>query len=84
MLKQAGFDVVRIEPLVRAARPDTALWQWPTTFFNNYLPVLIEMGLIAPADADDWNEHWAACTGDASSVFITPPMLSIIAVRRVL
>lgn len=82
MLRQAGFEVTRIEPLVRAARPDTALWQWPTTFFVNYLPVLIEAGLITRAEADEWNEHWADRTADPASAFITPPMLSIIAVRR--
>lgn len=82
MLKQAGFDVWRVEPLIRAARPDTALWQWPTTFFVNYLPVLIDMGLITQDDADDWNDHWADCTADPASAFLTPPMLSIIAVRR--
>lgn len=82
MLGKAGFEVVRIEPMVRAARPGTALWDWPTTFFANYLPTLTEMGLITQADADGWNEHWAACTADPSSAFITPPMLNIIAVRR--
>jgi len=82
MLGRAGFDVVRIEPIVRSARPGTALWDWPTTFFANYLPALIEMNLITPADADEWNAHWAACSADSSSAFITPPMLNIIAVRR--
>lgn len=82
MLKQAGFEIVRIDPLVRAARPETALWQWPTTFFANYLPALVEMGLITRAEADEWNEHWTDCTADPASAFLTPPMLSIIAVRR--
>ncbi len=82
MLVDAGFEVRRIDPLVRVARPDTALWDWPTTFFVNYLPALVEMKLIAPADADEWNDHWRQRTADSASAFITPPMLSIIAVRR--
>ena len=82
LLTEAGFEVNRLDPLVRVARPDTALWDWPTTFFANYLPVLVEMNLITQPDADEWNEHWRERTADAASAFITPPMLSIVAVRR--
>lgn len=81
MLAEAGFEVRRVDPLVRVARPDTALWRWPETFFTNYLPALVEMNLITAADADEWNEHWRQRTADPASAFITPPMLSIIAVR---
>lgn len=82
MLAEAGFEVRNIDPIVRIARPDAALWDWPATFFANYLPVLVEMNLITPADADEWNEHWRQRTADPASAFITPPMLSILAVRR--
>ncbi|MCL4196135.1 MAG: methyltransferase domain-containing protein [Phycisphaerales bacterium] len=82
LLAEAAFDVQRIDPLVRVARPDTALWNWPATFFANYLPVLIEMNLITSADAEEWNDHWQQRTADPASAFITPPMLSILAVRR--
>lgn len=82
MLVEAGFDVQRIDPIVRVARPDTALWDWPATFFANYLPVLVEMNLITPADAEEWNDHWRQRTADPASAFITPPMLNILAVRR--
>ncbi len=82
MLAEAGFDVARIDPLVRVARPETALWQWPETFFANYLPTLVEMNLITTAEAEEWNEHWRQRTADPASAFITPPMLSIVAVRR--
>src|SRR5687768_4077287 len=38
LMQEAGLRVESVVPVARIARPGSALWQWPRTFFDNYLP----------------------------------------------
>src|SRR5205807_2657319 len=42
LLERHGFEVMDARPVLRVARPGTLLWQWPGSFFENYLPVLVK------------------------------------------
>ena len=81
MMAAAGLVVEEIRPLQRIARPGDPLWDWPATFFANFIPMLVERGLVS---ADDWQafqHEWAECTRDPNAVFWTPSMVEIIARR---
>jgi len=82
MMIDAGLEVVHVEPVVRAARPGSALWQWPRTFYTNFLPTLVRGGFITPADADAFDAAWAERERDPAAFFSTPLQVSIIAVKR--
>jgi len=77
-----GLEVVHAEPIVRAARPGSSLWQWPTWFFENYVPALVEMGLLTDADQHRFAEDWARHTADPNAIFVTPPVIDYVAVKR--
>ena len=47
MIHDAGLEVVSVTPLTRIARPGEAFWEWPRTFYDNYLPQLVEAGYLA-------------------------------------
>lgn len=82
LLEQAGFAVEHIEPIVRVARPHDALWQWPATFFANYLPVLETKGYITADERAEFTAVWEARTRDAAAYLVTPIMVGIVAVKR--
>lgn len=80
-MRESGLEVVEIRPLSRIARPGSALWQWPTTFFRNYVPRLVEMGLLTPEEQRAFEEEWAQRSRDPDTFFVTPPMVEIIGRR---
>jgi SAM-dependent methyltransferase len=82
MMVDAGMEVVSITPIHRVARPGTALWQWPRTFFDNYLPGLVARGLLAREEMEAFDALWAERAADPAAWFATPPMVEVVAVRR--
>jgi SAM-dependent methyltransferase len=78
MMRAAGLEVVHLAPIVRLARPGTALWKWPETFFFGYLPTLLEMELITEDDADAFRSVWRDRSADPDAFLTTPPMVEII------
>lgn len=81
MMAAAGLVVEDVRPLQRIARPGDPLWDWPTTFFANFIPMLVERGLVTNDDWRAFQEEWAERTRDPNAVFWTPSMVEIIARR---
>ena len=82
IMARAGLEVAHVEPVTRAARPGSALWQWPRTFFTNFLPTLVRGGFLEQADADAFDARWAERERDPAAVFFTPPAVTVIGVKR--
>ena len=82
MLLRHGFEIREVRPLRRVASPRDLLWKWPEVFFENYLPVLVDAGLISQDVAQRFRDDWAARSADPNARFLTPPMLDIIGVRQ--
>lgn len=82
MLERRGFEVRQIKALLRTARPGEPLWQWPDSFFRNYVPVLVKSGFLKQADAREFRQAWQQRSNDSSAFFVTPPMVEIIAVKK--
>jgi SAM-dependent methyltransferase len=81
MMAAAGLRIDEIRPLQRVARPGDPLWEWPTTFFANFIPLLVERGLVSKEDLRAFDAEWAERTRDPNAVFWTPSMVEIIARR---
>lgn len=75
-LAAAGLEVRGIRPLVRVGRPGTALWEWPRTFFQVFLPTLVAAGTLSAAEHAAF---WEAF--DAATFFTSPPMVEVIGVK---
>ncbi len=82
LLMQHGFRLEMIRPLHRVARPGTPFWHWPTIFFRNFLPLLVEQNALSQEDCDAFMRDWDARSNEPSAFFCSPPMIEIIA-RRV-
>lgn len=81
LMADSGLEVRDIRPIARIGRPHAPFWQWPTTFWRNYLPVLVGFGAITEADARGFQEEWDRRGRDPNAFFLSPPMVEIIAVK---
>lgn len=82
ILARHGLEVTTLRPLYRLARPGTMLWQWPTSFFANYLPLLVQGGDITPEEEARFQQVWRERSEDPHAFFLTPPMIEIVAIKR--
>lgn len=82
MMERCGLEVRHVNSLSRIARPGSALWKWPETFFQNYLPTLVEMNLISQSEKLAFERLWEERSSDAGAFFCTPPMIEVIGVKR--
>lgn len=81
-MRAAGLDVKRIEPLVRVGRPGTALWEWPRTFFQIFLPTLVAEGSLSAAEHAQFWQDYEERSGDPGAFFMSPPMVEVIGVKE--
>lgn len=81
LFHQYGMTVREIRGMARVARPGSALWNWPTTFFRNFVPTLVEAGLITADEHHAFDAEWIRRANDPDSFFCTPPMYDVIAVK---
>lgn len=82
MMIDAGLEVREITPQLRIARPQTAVWQWPTTFFANFVPMLVEQGFLAHADLETFKAEWQRRSSDPATFFFAPPAFDVVGVKR--
>ena len=81
LLDRNGIRVESIRPLQRVARPHEPLWQWPTSFFSNWGPLLVERGLLRPNAFKAFMADWERISRDENAFFWTPSMVEIIGRR---
>ncbi len=81
LMRRCGLEVRQIRPISRIARPGSALWHWPETFFRSFIPELVEWGFLTEDEAGSWWREWDARSRDPAAFFLTPPMVEVIAVR---
>ncbi len=76
-----GLSIREICSVSRVARPGTTLWQWPATFFRNFLPRLVTEGILTPEEKDAFDRVWEERSADPAAFLVTPPMVEIIGVK---
>ena len=77
----AGLEVRSIRQVVRLGRPGDAVWEWPWVFFVNFLPMLVESGLITEDDRLAFNRDWEERARNPGAFLLTPPMVEIAGVK---
>lgn len=82
IMNDCGLEVKEINSLVRIARPRTALWRWPETFFQIYLPTLVGPGLLTEDERLAFEATWRERSNDPSAFFSSPPVLEVIGVKK--
>ncbi len=84
ILQEAGLVIRDLRTHARIARPGTALWEWPTTFFQNFVPALVEDRFLSQEDAHAFFVDWARASDNPSAFLLTPIVLDLIAEKQVI
>jgi ubiquinone/menaquinone biosynthesis C-methylase UbiE len=79
IIEQAGLIIRDLRPHARIARPGTALWEWPTTFFHNFVPKLVEDRFLSQDEARIFFDEWARASTNPAAFLLTPIVLDLIA-----
>jgi SAM-dependent methyltransferase len=74
-----GLDVERVRPMVKMALPGTLTWQWPNSFFGNYLPRLVSTGLLDPETHRSAMAEWQALERLPGASCLCPSMVEVTA-----
>lgn len=74
-----GYKVNSIRKMNKLATTDDLAWHWPKTFFNIYLPKVMEMGLIDQATMDEALQDFERMEDIPGSNFMGPSMIEVIA-----
>lgn len=82
LLEAGGFRVTRLDVHQRLARPGEPMWHWPQTFWTNFLPVLVGMGLLTEDDRAAWHREWDQLAATPGAFVLLPPVFDVIAVKR--
>lgn len=79
MLERSGMELERRELHARHAAPGDTTWQWGATWWRNYVPRLVEMGALSPADAEAFFAEFAEAERSTTSFMVMPPVWSFVA-----
>jgi ubiquinone/menaquinone biosynthesis C-methylase UbiE len=82
LMRQAGLEPVEVRQVVRTARPGSALWAWPETFFRGFLPRLVEARLVDEATQDAFWDDWRRRAADPDAFLALPPQVEVVAEKR--
>ncbi|CAA9297287.1 MAG: hypothetical protein AVDCRST_MAG11-577, partial [uncultured Gemmatimonadaceae bacterium] len=80
LMREAGLAVRSVRPIVRVARPGSALWEWPATFFANYLPALVQAGTLTEDERLAFVRAWDERSRSPDAFLLTPPMVEVVGV----
>lgn len=82
MFTSQGFRIEDLNVVQRIARPGDSLWHWPNSFWQTFLPRLVEHGFITPEDRAAFDNAWRDASQDPASFIQLPPVFELIAVRE--
>jgi SAM-dependent methyltransferase len=82
MLRECGFEIRHVRPLVFAVQPSDFIWQWPSTFLRSGARRLRELGQLTSLAADLIVREFDDVERDPSTIMMTPLVMEIIAVKQ--
>ena len=82
LVREAGFEIEHAKLMTRFATPKDPLWQWPMSFFPSFMRQLAEDGYLSKVEAEDFLAAFVAREKHPHGMFLAPPMLELVAVKR--
>lgn len=80
LAREVGFEVAFLDRIqTPPARPGRLMWSWPATFWDVFLPRLVELGGVTQGQVDDFMHDWGEISGNPSAIMHLPPVYEMIA-----
>ena len=80
-LRELGFEIRGLRPLVEIAATSSFVWQWPRAFVDVGLKRLVELGLLGAGRAREIWQSFLDRESRPETLVMTPVVLEIIAAR---
>jgi len=80
-LREAGFGLRSVRPLIFAARPGEPAWEWPAAFVATNALRLQQLGRVSPEWVEAVGQELRTAEADPASIMLTPLVLEVIAER---
>ena len=77
--EKAGFEIMSTRPLTKMATPKEFTWNWPKSFFNIYLPKLVDVGYLTSQEVKDALQEFDDLDNEPGATIFCPTMLEVIA-----
>ena len=81
-LKELGFELKSLNPIVDIVPASNFVWEWPKAFIEVGIQRLVDLGRMKHERAHEILLAFAAAETTSGTLMITPTVLEIIAVRR--
>lgn len=81
-LKESGFELKCLRPIIDVVPPSNHVWRWPTAFVQVGLRRLVDLGYLDSERARVISETLTARESAPNTFMVTPAVLEIIAVRE--
>jgi len=81
MFYDAGLEVIRSRPMSKITTPEDLTWNWPKSFFEIYLPKLIEPGFISEPEVEAALEDFESLEFIDGATLFCPTMIEVVAVK---
>lgn len=82
LLNEAGFTIQSLDTVCHLARPGEEKWNWMQTFFFQFLPKVIDEGLITQSDYEEFKSEWLVYAQKPEAFYSTPNMIEIVATKN--
>ncbi len=82
LLQRHGFEVTHLDVVQKIARPNTTMWHWPNSFWQTFIPKLVEGGFITADDQAAFHRCWDEASRDPASFIQLPPVFELIATKK--
>ncbi len=82
ILERNGFRIKDILPHVRIAKPDSEFWKWPETYLFNFLPTVVELGLLSIEEITAFQNEWEKLSETDGAFYSSPGIIEIIGVKE--
>jgi SAM-dependent methyltransferase len=82
LMRRAGLKVVHLNTHQRIARPGEQMWHWPASFWRNFVPQLVKMGLLPEGFMAEWEREWAELERNPDAFCVLPVVYDVIAVKQ--
>jgi SAM-dependent methyltransferase len=80
-LKELGFELKSLNPIVDIVPPSNFVWEWPKAFIEVGIQRLVDLGRMKEQRAREILTAFAVAEAVPGTLMITPTVLEIIAVR---
>jgi hypothetical protein len=81
-LKELGFELKTLNPIVDIVPASNYVWEWPKAFIEVGIQRLIDLGRMKQQRAHEILAAFADSEKRPHTLMITPTVLEIIAIRR--